>query len=114
MPGGLGAGLRQHHDNSGIPTCSYCHSDADPGNYTPVGEDVFPPYYGTVDTWADEPCNSVASALLNENWDANFVGLDNDGDGLYDADDVTDCPEPNGTLMLAIGALFLGVLHRRR
>jgi len=100
---GRGAGLRQHHTNAGVSSCSLCHSDANPANYTPVGEHVFPPYYGTNDTNADEPCNPVRQAGINENWTAgDFIGLDNDGDGLYDTAD-PDCPvnqppvsDPNG------------------
>ena len=47
---GLGAGLRQHHFNSFITSCAGCHADANPANYTPVGENVPPPYYFTPDT----------------------------------------------------------------
>jgi hypothetical protein len=68
-----------------------CHSDTDPANYTPVGEHVSPPYYGTGDTNVDGPCNSVAQHNINENWTLeDFIGLDNDGDGLYDLND-PDC-----------------------
>ncbi len=91
LSAGLGAGLRQHHTNSGVTECQDCHWDADPANYTPVGEDVLPPYYGTVDTLADDPCNPIAQANINENWTlGDFEGLDNDGDLLYDTDD-PDC-----------------------
>ncbi|KKK94281.1 hypothetical protein LCGC14_2684430, partial [marine sediment metagenome] len=70
---GLGAGLRQHHVNAGISSCSGCHTDADPANYTPVGEDVFPPFYGVVaNLTVDDPATD---------------NLDNDGDLLYDAAD---------------------------
>lgn len=75
---GLGAGLRQHHTNSGITGCTMCHTDADPANYTPVGEDVFPPFYGTVaGVVPDDPATD---------------GLDNDGDLLYDGDDPDNNP----------------------
>jgi hypothetical protein len=88
---GLGAGLRQHHWNIGATLCADCHSDADPANYTPVGEHVKPAYYGSVDTNSNNPCNQIAQHDLNENWDnVNLIGLDNDGDGLYDIDD-PDC-----------------------
>ena len=67
---GLGAGLRQHHTNSGVTICGACHSDADPGAYTPVGEDIVPPFYGTVaGIIPDSPCTD---------------GLDNDGDLLVE------------------------------
>jgi hypothetical protein len=50
-----------------------------------------PPYYGTADTLADEPCNPVMASNLNENWSVgDFVGLDNDGDNDYDGAD-EDC-----------------------
>jgi hypothetical protein len=99
---GLGAGLRQHHWNADriIDTesgslssqiCADCHSDSDPANYSPVGEHVIPPYYGTPFTHADNPCNEVPQSNINENWDDfNLEGLDNDGDGLYDMND-PDC-----------------------
>lgn len=73
---GVGAGLRQHHTNAGVTACGACHSDANPANYTPVGEDVLPPFYGTVaGIVPDDPCTDL---------------LDNDGDLLVDADD-PDC-----------------------
>ena len=105
LSAGLGAGLRQHHTKAGV-SCTGCHSDSNPANYTPVGEHIFPPYYGTTDTNADEPCNPVKQAKINENWTVETPqigeGLDNDGDGLYDTAD-PDCPvnqppvaDPNG------------------
>jgi hypothetical protein len=91
---GYGAGLRQRHDNSGITSCAFCHQDADPANYTPVGEHVMPPYYGTVDSNVDMPCNATQSAKTNENWTVgDFVGLDNDGDLDFDFND-SDCAPP--------------------
>ncbi|MBW2233635.1 MAG: PEP-CTERM sorting domain-containing protein [Deltaproteobacteria bacterium] len=113
---GLGAGLRQHHNNSGVTACLGCHIDASPANYTPVGEDVFPTYYGTVDTAVDFPCNHVPTADQNENWsdDTDYIGLDNDGNLIYDAVDVTCVPEPSGTLLTLVGVTFLGAIGRRR
>ena len=73
VPDGIGAGLRQHHFNAGI-SCLPCHSDSVVGEYTPVGEDVYPPFYPPL---ALDPCAD---------------GLDNDGDGLYDGDD-PDCSQ---------------------
>ena len=85
-------GLRAHHavngveDNNGF-TCADCH----PGDGTPPGEDEVPPYYGTADTDADNPTNDVLAANVNENWtEGDFLGLDNDGDNLYDLADF-DC-----------------------
>ena len=89
---GLGAGLRQHHNNAGITSCAICHTDANPINYAPVGEDIMPPYYGTVDTNADMSCNPGQTVNENENWTiGDFVGLDNDGDLMYDAVLDPDC-----------------------
>jgi PKD repeat protein len=94
-----------------VAVCAVCHSDADPANYTPVGEEVFPPYYGTPDTNADEPCNPTAQANINENWtiDTLFEGVDNDGDGVYDTAD-PDCvvnqpptSDPNGPYNATVG-----------
>ncbi len=80
-------GLRAHHANSGISSCANCHRN-DPA---PDPENVARPYYGTADTLVDGPCNADATESLNENWTVgDFIGLDNDGDGLYDADD-PDC-----------------------
>jgi hypothetical protein len=95
LSGGRGAGLRQHHTVSGVTACAGCHSDADPANYTPVGEHFNPQYYGVAaDSNVAEPCNLTAENGVNENWSAEdppaFIGLDNDGDGLYDASD-PDC-----------------------
>jgi PKD repeat protein len=108
---GRGAGLRQHHTNSGETSCSGCHSDANPMNYTPVGEDVKPRYYGTADTNADMSCNPVQASGTNENWTiGDFEGLDNDGDGMYDADADSDCAQnqppvsdPNGPYSGSVG-----------
>jgi len=96
---GLGAGLRQHHTNAGVATCMSCHADADPANYTPVGENLLPPYYFTPDdVFADkptDPCNSFGE----ENYAGIWEGLDNDGDGVYDALD-PDCTPPFGKLTI--------------
>jgi hypothetical protein len=88
--GGLGAGLRQHHTNAGVTECKTCHSDADPANYTPVGENVSPPYYFTPDpefpNKPTDPCNRFRV----EDYAGRGQGLDNDGDGRYDRRD-RDC-----------------------
>jgi hypothetical protein len=90
ISGGLGAGLRQHHTNAGVPECKTCHEDADPANYTPVGENVLPPYYVTPDDvfWnkPTDPCNGRRA----EDYSGRRKGLDNDGDGRYDRRD-RDC-----------------------
>jgi len=81
-----GAGLRAHHQVNGVTVCSGCHSPT-----TPPAESTNPPYYGTTGTKANNACNPVATANLNENWSgSDFRGLDNDGDNTYDASD-PDC-----------------------
>jgi hypothetical protein len=87
---GLGAGLRQHHTNAGVTECKTCHEDADPANYTPVGENVLPPFYFTPDdvflNKPTTPCNQHRQ----EDYAGRRPGLDNDGDGRYDKRD-RDC-----------------------
>ena len=85
-----GAGLRLHHENSGV-TCLTCH-DSDP--VTPVSEDVMPLYYDTVDTDVDLPCND--DVTTPEDWSGDGWGHDNDGDLQYDSDD-PDCGAPGDT-----------------
>jgi hypothetical protein len=90
ISGGLGAGLRQHHTNAGVTDCKTCHADADPANYTPVGENVLPPFYFTPDpefpNKPTDPCNQHRE----EDYAGRRQGLDNDGDGRYDKRD-RDC-----------------------
>jgi hypothetical protein len=114
---GYGAGLRQHHWVAGETICLDCHDDSDPGAYEPVGEDIFPPYYSASDPnhplIPGDPCNLQADGFL-EDYAATTLGLDNDGDDLYDEADVIDCPEPSGSLMLSTGIGFLLLIGRRR
>jgi hypothetical protein len=80
-------GLRAHHAVNDVTICAPCHM----GDPTPPAENVTPPYYGTADCDVDEPCNAVAASNINENWTVgDFIGTDNDGDGLYDGND-PDC-----------------------
>jgi len=75
-------GLRKHHVING-GDCYDCHDPA-----TPPAENVNPPYYGTADTKAKNPGNVVQVANTNENWSmGDFMGLDNDGNNLYDLAD---------------------------
>jgi cytochrome c553 len=87
---GLSAGLRQHHTVSGVTSCKTCHSDANPVNYTPVGENVQPNYYrATMEEFPNhpvDPCNWKR----DEDYAGKRGGLDNDGDGRYDRRD-KDC-----------------------
>ena len=88
--GGYGAGLRQHHAANGVTMCVTCHADANPAAYTPVGEDVLPPYYASPGSGHPampvDPCNPLGS----EDFAAGPLGLDNDGDDLFDGAD-PDC-----------------------
>ena len=86
---GWGAGLRQHH--VGEANCSGCHDDQT--GYTPVGENVLPNYYanpgsGHPDIPMDS-CNPDGTESLD--FSGTALGLDNDGDSLYDGND-PDCP----------------------
>jgi hypothetical protein len=67
---GRAAGLRQHHPS--FAKCAGCHTDANPANYTPVGEDTLPRFYVADLAVTDDPCSD---------------NLDNDGNDLYDGDD---------------------------
>ena len=95
-----GAGLRQHHWNAGKTTCGDCHPDSDPFNFTPAGEDLLPPYYSDPPTKTHpdaptDPCNPVAAGFP-EDYAGSSIGLDNDGDLIYDEAD-PDCVEPAPT-----------------
>ena len=83
---GSGDGLRAHHASAGVAVCATCHTT----DTTPVGENVLPPYYFTPDTnhpnKPTDPCNPLGE----EDYKGSTIGLDNDGDGLYDQAD-SDC-----------------------
>jgi hypothetical protein len=84
----VGPGLREHHNIKGVTGCYDCHTPE-----TPVPENVPPPYYGTVDTKVNNPGNTVSVANTNENWSiGDFLGLDNDGNNLYDVADFAITP----------------------
>jgi len=117
---GYGAGLRQHHWVNGVETCGdvNCHTDADPTAYTPIGEDILPPYFS--DNNPDQPlvpsdpCNPTVDGFP-EDYAATTLGLDNDGDDLYDEADTIDCPEPSASLnFLSAGIGLLLLVGRRR
>jgi cysteine-rich repeat protein len=101
LSAGYGAGLRQHHTNAGAPPdgdgllCADCHSDSDPGFYTPVGEDILPDYYFMPpDPDLEHPDKPTDSCNPNgeEDYAGSTRGLDNDGNLLYDTADPT-CAE---------------------
>lgn len=110
---GRAAGLNQHHHRSGVTECAKCHTDADPANYKPVGEDVLPAYYFADAAHPNKPLDACATS---ERFVSLSEGLDNDGDLLYELLD-PDCQRPapapvlGGTgLAVALGLLLaLGV-----
>jgi len=99
-----GAGLRAHHTNAGVGpdsnglTCMNCHNDDPP----PPSEDTLPSYYFSPDpnhtSKPDHPCNPAPG--YPENFAGAVIGIDNDGDLLYDDAD-PDCavatPTPTRT-----------------
>ena len=93
-------GLRQFHVANGVTSCGTggCHQPGSLGHSNPfpplAGEDVPPPYYGTLITNLSDPCSSAQEDLL---LDSDTVGLDNDGDGLADWPADPDCPVPTTT-----------------
>jgi MYXO-CTERM domain-containing protein len=87
-PAGYGAGLRQHHHRNAVTVCASCHADANPASFTPVGEHVLPPYYGNT-SFPLIPTNSC-NPSNTEHRIASALGLDNDGDDVYDQLD-SDC-----------------------
>lgn len=87
-----GAGLRLHHANNFITECFECHS-SDP---TPPAENVLALYYMRADVNVKDSCNADGT----EDWDADNVGLDNDGDNAYDGND-SDCAMGTTTTTLA-------------
>ncbi len=74
--GVTGAGLRKHHANKGVTECAGCHS----GDPTPLPESNNPPYYGKAGVNITNALNTDGK----ENYTSDGLGLDNDGDLLYD------------------------------
>jgi len=103
---GRGAGLRQHHTSAGESNCLDCHSDANPANYTPVGEDVLPDFFANPGTGRPNISTDSCNPAGEENFAGTTLGLDNDGDGSYDTND-SDCqsntpPTQPGTLSASL------------
>jgi hypothetical protein len=79
---GSGAGLRAVHESKvGAGTCTDCHTN----DGAPVGEHVLPYNYTLGNNTQKDSCDSDG---LESQYGS--TGLDNDGDGLRDADD-PDC-----------------------
>jgi hypothetical protein len=96
----VGSGLRKHHATRGVTGCYTggvgCHGTGASDN--PPAENVISPYYYEAAytngyTLAHNPANTAQVANTNENWSVgDFVGLDNDGNGLPDLADYTIGP----------------------
>ncbi|NIQ87444.1 MAG: hypothetical protein GTN83_22220 [Acidobacteria bacterium] len=90
-----GYGLRRHHFNKNVMTCSVCHGLPADGP-TPFPENVDPPYYARTDVDITDACNTDGTEdNTPEPNGEDTLGLDNDGDLLIDAAD-PDCA-PSGT-----------------
>jgi len=93
QPKATAYGLRLFHVNQGITACgtSGCHRPGAFGAPNPFarlfGENVPPPYYDPLFSRLRNPCSSAEEDMP---FDADPVGLDNDGDVLVDAAD-PDC-----------------------
>jgi hypothetical protein len=105
LSAGYGAGLRQHHTNAGVAAdpngflCADCHADADPGFYTPVGEDILPDYYfQPVVPDPNHPGKPTDSCNPSgeEDYAGSALGLDNDGNLDYDTLDAACCDDADG------------------
>ncbi len=98
VSGVTGAGLRQHHWNTGTTSCGNCHpGDSDPGVFTPVSEVVLPPYYANPGNnhpdMPTHPCNLGSLGYPEDVLGAAGTGgLDNNGDDLFDMDDIGCVP----------------------
>ena len=83
-----GPGLRAHHVNAGADTCYDCHSDP-----APTAENILRPVYtaafGTTSgtTQVNNTCSPTAAGFEGRLKDVASLGLDNDGNLLYDQND---------------------------
>jgi cysteine-rich repeat protein len=88
LPKNSGYGLRRHHIRSGITICEGCHGNPPQSFIQP--ENVNPPYYARGDV---SLFGMPVDACTNEDSpaDPGTIGLDNDGNLLYESDDPA-CP----------------------
>jgi len=97
LPKSTSYGLRAAHVDAGVDDCatSGCHAPGNLGSPDPfpptLPENVAPPYYGPEFSVLRNAC---ASDEEDQAFDADLLGLDNDGDGQRDFPDDLDCPEP--------------------
>jgi len=96
--------LADHHVVSSVTTCLNCHAPLAPGAST---ENMAPLYYGRPDTSANDPCNFSPDYLEDWSSDPGRLGLDNDGDGVYDDADA-DCSAPVGDIDVSPLSLDFG------
>jgi hypothetical protein len=99
--GGYGAGLRQHHNGAGAATCGGCHSDNTPSD-DEVDESFLPPYYadpaGSDSAHPNIPSDPCNPGGVGEDYAGSTLGLDNDGNGVYDdSDDACAAATPTPT-----------------
>ena len=110
QPKSTSYGLRLFHANHGVTVCATCHQPGTLGSPNPYptffGENVAPVYYAPAYSNLTDPCSSAQEDLP---FDADSVGLDNDGDGNADYPADSDCAPPvttttTTTLPFACGA----------
>ncbi len=91
QPKATAYGLRQVHANHGVTVCASCHVPGalgSPNPFPPVlPENVAPPYYNPAFSNLTNPCSS-----FQEDFDADSLGLDNDGNGFADYPADINCP----------------------
>jgi len=98
QPKSTAYGLRAVHASAGVPVCAGCHFPGSPGTGEPdpapavLPETVQPPYYGLPFDNLVDPCSAAQESFEG----AAGVGLDNDGNGLRDMDDLA-CAARVGT-----------------
>ena len=100
QPKATSYGLRQFHVNQGVTQCgtSGCHQPGALGSPNPFPtlfpESTAPPYFAPAFSNLTNPCDSTQEDLL---FDADSVGLDNDGNGFADWPADPNCPQPPPT-----------------
>ena len=104
-----GPGLRAHHVNRGADTCYDCHSDP-----APDAENVLRPVYaaafGTASgtTGVNDACNPTAAGFEGRLKDVTTLGLDNDGNLLYDQADPACAPASAPKISVSPTSLTFG------
>jgi hypothetical protein len=100
LPKSTSYGLRQVHVAAGVTACgtSGCHVAGALGSPDPFPvlypESFAPPYYAADFSVLRNPCSADEEDMP---FDADALGLDNDGDGLRDFPDDPDCAAPSTT-----------------